>query len=47
MEMREFGSAGIRASVVGLGRNNLGIYQDAAQVVSSIVVCDAEKAIIQ
>jgi aryl-alcohol dehydrogenase-like predicted oxidoreductase len=31
MEMREFGSTGIRASVIGLGCNNFGIYQDAEQ----------------
>jgi aryl-alcohol dehydrogenase-like predicted oxidoreductase len=42
MEMREFGGTGIRASVVGLGCNNFGIYQNAV-----ILVRDAEKAIIQ
>ena len=52
MEMREFGGSGIRASVVGLGCNNFGIYQNAAQAVAvvrncSILVRDAEKAIIQ
>ncbi len=34
MEMREFGGTGIRASVVGLGCNNFGIYQNAAQAVA-------------
>jgi aryl-alcohol dehydrogenase-like predicted oxidoreductase len=28
MEMREFGGVGMRASVIGLGCNNFGIYQD-------------------
>jgi hypothetical protein len=40
MEMREFEGTGIRASVVGLGCNNFGIYQNAAQAVA----IDAEKA---
>jgi aryl-alcohol dehydrogenase-like predicted oxidoreductase len=35
MEMREFGGTGIRASVVGLGCNKFGIYQNAAQAVPS------------
>src|SRR5882757_356369 len=34
MEMREFGGTGIRASVIGLGCNNFGIYQNAAQAVA-------------
>src|SRR5260370_41243745 len=36
MEMREFGGNGIRASVVGLGCNNFGIYQNAAQAVAVV-----------
>src|SRR5260370_13412636 len=36
MEMREFGGTGIRASVVGLGCNNVGIYQNAAQAVAVV-----------
>ena len=36
MEMREFGGTGIRASVVGLGCNNFGLYQDAAQAVAVV-----------
>ena len=36
MEMREFGGTGIRASVVGLGCNNFGIYQNAAQAVAVV-----------
>jgi len=43
MEMREFGGTGIRTSVVGLGCNNFGIYQNAAQAVAA----DAAKATIQ
>ena len=39
MGMREFGGAGIRASVVGLDCNNFGIYQNAAQAVA--LVCKA------
>src|SRR6202047_3231344 len=39
MEMREFGGTGIRASVIGLGCNNFGIYENAAQAVA--VVCKA------
>jgi aryl-alcohol dehydrogenase-like predicted oxidoreductase len=31
MEMRELGGMGMRASVIGLGCNNFGIYQDAKQ----------------
>jgi aryl-alcohol dehydrogenase-like predicted oxidoreductase len=34
--MREFGGTGIRASVVGLGCNNFGIYQNAAQAVAVV-----------
>jgi aryl-alcohol dehydrogenase-like predicted oxidoreductase len=34
--MREFGGTGIRASVVGLGCNNFGIYQNAAQAVAIV-----------
>ena len=34
MEMREFGGTGIRASVIGLGCNNFGIYQDAGQAIA-------------
>jgi aryl-alcohol dehydrogenase-like predicted oxidoreductase len=36
MEMREFGGTGIRASVVGLGCNNFGIYQNAARAVAVV-----------
>src|SRR5258708_1921835 len=36
MEMREFGGTGIRASVVGLGCNNFGMYQNAAQAVAVV-----------
>ena len=36
MEMREFGGTGIRSSVVGLGCNNFGIYQNAAQAVAVV-----------
>ena len=36
MEMREFGGTGIRASVVGLGCNNFGLYQNAAQAVAVV-----------
>src|SRR5258708_25011180 len=36
MEMREFGGTGIRASVVGLGCNNFGIYQNATQAVAVV-----------
>src|SRR6202140_508021 len=36
MEMREFGGTGIRASVVGLGCNNFGIYQNAAQAIAVV-----------
>jgi aryl-alcohol dehydrogenase-like predicted oxidoreductase len=31
--MREFGGTGIPASIVGLGCNNFGLYQNAAQAV--------------
>jgi aryl-alcohol dehydrogenase-like predicted oxidoreductase len=34
--MREFWGTGIRASVVGLGCNNFGIYQNAAQAVAVV-----------
>src|SRR5580658_2214951 len=34
--MREFGGTGIRASVVGLDCNNLGIYQNAARAVAVV-----------
>ena len=33
MEMREFGGTGTRALAVGLGCNNFGIYQNAAQAI--------------
>jgi hypothetical protein len=36
MEMREFGGTGIRASVIGLGCNNFGIYQDAGQAIAVV-----------
>src|ERR1700678_4690502 len=36
MEKREFGGTGMRASVVGLGCNNFGIYQNAAQAVAVV-----------
>src|ERR1700682_1613803 len=36
MEMRELGGTGIRASVIGLGCNNFGIYQNAAQAVAVV-----------
>ena len=36
MGMREFGGTGTRASVVGLGCNNFGIYQNAAQAVAVV-----------
>ena len=36
METREFGGAGIRASVIGLGCNNFGIYQDAGQAIAVV-----------
>jgi aryl-alcohol dehydrogenase-like predicted oxidoreductase len=36
MEVREFAGTGIRASVVGLGCNNFGIYQNAAQAVAVV-----------
>ena len=36
MEMREFGGTGIRASVIGLGCNNFGIYQDAKQAIAVV-----------
>jgi predicted aldo/keto reductase-like oxidoreductase len=34
--MREFGGTGIRASVIGLGCNNFGIYQDAGQAIAVV-----------
>jgi aryl-alcohol dehydrogenase-like predicted oxidoreductase len=36
MEMREFGGVGMRASVIGLGCNNFGIYQDAGQAIAVV-----------
>jgi hypothetical protein len=36
MEMREFGAVGMRASVIGLGCNNFGIYQDAKQAIAVV-----------
>jgi len=36
MEMREFGGTGIRASVVGMGCNNFGIYQDAGRAIAVV-----------
>jgi aryl-alcohol dehydrogenase-like predicted oxidoreductase len=36
MEMREFGAVGMRASVIGLGCNNFGIYQDAGQAIAVV-----------
>ncbi len=36
METREIGRSGIRASVVGLGCNNFGIFQDAAQAAACV-----------
>jgi aryl-alcohol dehydrogenase-like predicted oxidoreductase len=36
MEMRELGGTGIRASVIGLGCNNFGIYQNAAQTIEVV-----------
>jgi aryl-alcohol dehydrogenase-like predicted oxidoreductase len=36
MEMREFGGTGIRASVIGLGCNNFGMYQDAGQAIAVV-----------
>ena len=36
MEMREFGGTGIWASVIGLGCNNFGIYQDAGQTIAVV-----------
>ena len=36
MEMREFGGTRIRASIVGLGCNNFGLYQNAAQAVAVV-----------
>jgi aryl-alcohol dehydrogenase-like predicted oxidoreductase len=36
MEMREFGGTGIRASVIGMGCNNFGIYQDAGQAIAVV-----------
>ena len=34
MEMRAFAGTGIWASVIGLGCNNFGIYQNAAQAIA-------------
>ncbi len=36
MEMREFWGIGIWASVIGLGCNNFGIYQDAGQTIAVV-----------
>jgi aryl-alcohol dehydrogenase-like predicted oxidoreductase len=36
MEMREFWGTRIRAEVVGLGCNNFGLYQNAAQAVAVV-----------
>src|ERR1700723_1819026 len=36
MEMREFGGTGIRTSVVGMGCNNFGIYQDAGRAIAVV-----------
>lgn len=36
MEMREFGGEGMRASVIGLGCNNFGIYQDAGPAIAVV-----------
>ena len=36
MEMREFDGIGMRASVIGLGCNNFGIYQNAAQAIAVV-----------
>jgi aryl-alcohol dehydrogenase-like predicted oxidoreductase len=36
MEMRDFGGTGIRSSVVGLGCNNFGLFQNAAQAVAFV-----------
>ena len=36
MEKQEFGGTRIRTSVVGLGCNNFGIYQNAAQAVAVV-----------
>src|SRR5580658_662489 len=36
MQLQEFGGTGIRASVVELGCNNFGIYQNAAQAVAVV-----------
>ena len=36
MEMRELGGVGMRASVIGLGCNNFGIYQDAGQAIAVV-----------
>ena len=36
MEMREFGGVGMRASVIGLGCNNFGIYQDGGQAIAVV-----------
>ena len=36
MEKQEFGGTRIRTSVVGLGCNNFGLYQNAAQAVAVV-----------
>jgi aryl-alcohol dehydrogenase-like predicted oxidoreductase len=36
MEKREIGNSGIRVSVIGLGCNNFGIFQDAAQAAACV-----------
>src|SRR5271156_6383740 len=36
MEMREFGGVGMRASVIGLGCSNFGMYQDAGQAIAVV-----------
>jgi len=36
MEMREFGGVGMRASVIGLGRDNFGMYRDAGRAIAVV-----------
>jgi aryl-alcohol dehydrogenase-like predicted oxidoreductase len=36
METREIGNSGVKASVVGLGCNNFGLFQDQAQATRCI-----------
>lgn len=36
MEIREFGGVGMGASVIALGCNNFGIYQDAKQTIAVV-----------